>query len=105
MVAAGKPKRQAALFVVPDELLEIAYRVAGDRIEAALYTPSKVARAKAVEALKRRSQRGHSGDLSGSDEVRDQPGFSIICRRRRFASVFSTRRSGAMDAATSKSVP
>jgi polyribonucleotide nucleotidyltransferase len=51
-VAAGKPKRQAALFVVPDELLEVAYRVAGDRIEAALYTPSKVARQKAVEALK-----------------------------------------------------
>ena len=50
--AAGKPKRQATLFVVPDELLEIAYRVAGDRIEAALYTPSKVARQKAVEALK-----------------------------------------------------
>ena len=39
------------LFIVPDELLEIAYRVAGDRIEAALYTPSKVARQKAVEAL------------------------------------------------------
>src|SRR5262245_45616830 len=52
LVAAGKPKRQAALFVVPDELLEIAYRVAGDRIEAALYTPSKVARQKAVEALR-----------------------------------------------------
>ncbi len=51
-VAAGKPKRQAVLFVVPDELLEIAYRVAGDRIEAALYTPSKVARQKAVEALR-----------------------------------------------------
>ncbi|MGA7901825.1 MAG: polyribonucleotide nucleotidyltransferase [Terrimicrobiaceae bacterium] len=49
---AGKPKRQATLFVVPDELLEIAYRVAGDRIEAALYTPSKVARQKAVEALR-----------------------------------------------------
>ena len=52
MVAAGKPKRQAALFVVADELLEIAYRVAGDRIEAALYTPSKVAHQKAVEALR-----------------------------------------------------
>ena len=52
IIAAGKPKRQAALFVVPDELLEIAYRVAGDRIEAALYTPSKVARQKAVEALR-----------------------------------------------------
>ncbi len=49
---AGKQKRQAPLFVVPDELLEIAYNVAGDRIEAALYTPSKVARQKAVGALK-----------------------------------------------------
>jgi len=49
---AGKPKRQAPLFVVKDELLEIAYQIAGDRIEAALYTPSKVARSKAVDALK-----------------------------------------------------
>ncbi|MCX7868612.1 MAG: hypothetical protein N2322_01555, partial [Terrimicrobiaceae bacterium] len=49
---AGKPKRQAALFVVPDELLEIAYQVAGDRIEAAIYTPGKVDRQKAVGALK-----------------------------------------------------
>jgi polyribonucleotide nucleotidyltransferase len=49
---AGKEKRQAPLFVVPDELLEIAYQVAGDRIESALYTPSKVARSKAVGALK-----------------------------------------------------
>ncbi len=50
--AAGKEKRVAPLFVVADELLEIAYQVAGDRIEAALYTPSKVARQKAVGALK-----------------------------------------------------
>lgn len=50
--AAGKEKRVAPLFVVADELLEIAYAVAGDRIEAALYTPSKVARGKAVGALK-----------------------------------------------------
>lgn len=50
--AAGKQKRQPQLFVVADELLEVAYSVAGDRIEAALYTPSKVARQKAVGALK-----------------------------------------------------
>jgi polyribonucleotide nucleotidyltransferase len=49
---AGKEKRIAPLFVVADELLEVAYAVAGDRIEAALYTPSKVARQKAVGALK-----------------------------------------------------
>src|ERR1043166_3713494 len=48
----AKPKRQPTLMLVKDELLEIAYSVAGDRIEAALYTPSKVARSKAVEALR-----------------------------------------------------
>ena len=48
----GKAKRQPTLFVVKDELLEVAYAVAGDRIEGALYTPSKVARQKGVEALK-----------------------------------------------------
>ena len=50
--AAGKVKRTPHLFVVADELLEVAYSVAGDRIESALYTPSKVARQKAVGALK-----------------------------------------------------
>src|SRR5215210_5153023 len=44
---AGKTKRQSPLMLVKDELLEVAYRVAGDRIEAALYTPGKVARSKA----------------------------------------------------------
>ncbi|MGC3988559.1 MAG: polyribonucleotide nucleotidyltransferase [Chthoniobacteraceae bacterium] len=52
----GKPKRQAPLMLVKDELLEVAYQVAGDRIEAALYTPSKVARGKAVDALKQEVQ-------------------------------------------------
>ena len=49
---AAKEKRQLPLMLVKDELLEIAYHIAGDRIEAALYTPSKVARGKAVDALK-----------------------------------------------------
>src|SRR5262249_39064796 len=45
-------KRNARLFQVPDELMEIAYQVAGDRIEAAIYTPKKTDRNKAVGALK-----------------------------------------------------
>jgi polyribonucleotide nucleotidyltransferase len=49
---AGKPKREVQLLSVRDDLLEIAYQVAGDRIEAALYTPGKVARGKAVDALR-----------------------------------------------------
>jgi polyribonucleotide nucleotidyltransferase len=48
---AGKPKREVALLNVRDDLLEIAYQVAGDRIEAALYTSGKVARSKAVDSL------------------------------------------------------
>src|SRR5213080_148700 len=48
----GKPKREAQLLHVNQELLDIAYRVAGDRIEAVLYTEGKIARAKAVDALR-----------------------------------------------------
>jgi polyribonucleotide nucleotidyltransferase len=48
----GKPKRDVPLLQVNQDLLDIAYRVAGDRIEAALYTEGKVARAKAVDALR-----------------------------------------------------
>src|SRR5437016_14216755 len=39
------------LLLVNQDLLEIAYRVAGDRIEGALYTSGKVARTKAIDAL------------------------------------------------------
>jgi polyribonucleotide nucleotidyltransferase len=49
---AGKPKREVPLLQVNEDLLDIAYRVAGDRIEAALYTEGKMARAKAVDALR-----------------------------------------------------
>ena len=48
----AKPKREVPLMLVKDELLEVAYQVAGDRIEAAIYLPSKIARGKAVETLR-----------------------------------------------------
>jgi polyribonucleotide nucleotidyltransferase len=53
---AGKPKRVVPVMQARTELLEVAYQVAGDRIEAAIYTPGKVARLKAVEALKEEVQ-------------------------------------------------
>lgn len=49
---AGKSKRSVPWFQVDAAILEIAYQVAGDRIEAALYTSGKVARGKAVGALR-----------------------------------------------------
>ena len=48
---AGKQKRVVDLMVAQDDLLEVAYEVAGDRIEGAIYKPSKVERGKAVNAL------------------------------------------------------
>jgi len=48
----GKPKREMPLLHIDPALLEIAYQVAGNRIEDALYSESKVARAKAIGALR-----------------------------------------------------
>jgi polyribonucleotide nucleotidyltransferase len=53
VAAAGKSKREVDLLNVRDDLLEVAYQVAGDRIESAIYTPGKVARSKAVDALRK----------------------------------------------------
>src|SRR4029077_7773289 len=48
---AGKPKRQITLNIVPDEILNEAKTLAGDRIVSALLTPGKMARESAVAAL------------------------------------------------------
>ena len=48
----GKTKREYELTVAKDHLLEIAYEIAGDRIEAAIYAPSKTERSKKVGALR-----------------------------------------------------
>jgi polyribonucleotide nucleotidyltransferase len=52
MAGGGKPKREFTPMLAKDNLLEIAYEVAGDRIEAAIYTPTKTERAKKVGALR-----------------------------------------------------
>ncbi|MCW1885810.1 polyribonucleotide nucleotidyltransferase [Luteolibacter flavescens] len=49
---AGKQKREYALTVAKDELLEVGYEIAGSRIEDAIYAPSKVERGKKVGALR-----------------------------------------------------
>jgi polyribonucleotide nucleotidyltransferase len=48
----GKPKREAQLLPVKQELVEIVRQVVGDRIEQALRTEGKSARAKAILALR-----------------------------------------------------
>ena len=48
----GKPKREYTVTVAKEDLLEIGYRVAGDRIGDAIYAPNKVERQKKVGALR-----------------------------------------------------
>src|SRR5437868_13420756 len=67
----AKPKREMPLLNVKPELLEIAYQVAGDRIQGALYTPGQVARAKAVEALRAEAEK------SSLDKNPETDAFSI----------------------------
>lgn len=49
---AGKPKRDYKVTVAKDDLLEIGYEVAGDRIEDAIYAANKVERQTKVGALR-----------------------------------------------------
>src|SRR6202522_1560701 len=48
---AGKKKREITLNVVPDEILQEAKKLAGDRFVPALLTPGKLARESAVKAI------------------------------------------------------
>ena len=48
----GKEKRAYELCLAKPELLEIGYEIAGDRVEEAIYAPSKVERQKKVGALR-----------------------------------------------------
>ena len=69
----NKEKREVPLFIVKDELMEVAYEVAGSRIEAALYQKSKVARGKAVGALK--DEVTTAIKVPGSHTFRSEPSF------------------------------
>src|SRR2546429_9716223 len=52
----GKSKRDLELLKVDQQLLDIAYRVAGERIEQALRTEGKSARAKATDARRQEEE-------------------------------------------------
>jgi polyribonucleotide nucleotidyltransferase len=47
----GKPKREITLNIVPDEILQEAKKLAGDRFVPALLIPGKIARESAVKAI------------------------------------------------------
>ena len=81
----SKPKREFTPMLAKPELLEIAYEIAGGRIEDAIYAPSKVERAKKVgvlrdevaAAIKERSPEATDFDVEQAFEYLQKKAFRI----------------------------
>src|SRR5207237_801163 len=78
----GKTKREMPLLNVDPKLLDIAYQVAGDKIEGALYTKGKVARSKAVEALREQVKISIWEKHPEADKFNSTLQLSAVQRRR-----------------------
>src|SRR6202011_4951517 len=88
----GKPKRDMPLLQVKQELLDIAYRVAGDRIEGALYTEGKVARAKAVEALREEVKNAILEKHPETDKFAISQAFDYVQKKAFRASILEKKK-------------
>ena len=88
----GKPKREMPLLQVNQDLLEIAYRVAGDRIEGALYTQGKVARAKAIDALREEVKMSILENHPEADKFSISQAFDYVQKKAFRISVLDKRK-------------
>jgi polyribonucleotide nucleotidyltransferase len=88
----GKPKREPQLLQVNQELLDIAYRVAGDRIVAALYTEGKVARAKAVDALREEVRTAILEKYPETDPFAISQAFDYVQKKAFRVSIFEKQK-------------
>ena len=77
----GKPKREMPLLTVKQELLDIAYQVAGNRIEGALYTEGKVTRARAIEALREEVKASILGKYPETDAFSISQAFDYVQKK------------------------
>ena len=88
----GKPKREMPLLNVKPELLEIAYQVAGDRIEGALYTQGKVARSKAVHALREEVEAAMLQKYPEADDFAISQAFDYVQKKAFRVSVLEKQK-------------
>ena len=73
----GKPKREMPLMTVNQDILEVAYQVAGDRIEGALYNERKGRAQQSGQRVERRSESGGAREISRGRQVRDLAGVRL----------------------------
>jgi polyribonucleotide nucleotidyltransferase len=88
----GKAKRDMPLLQVSQELLDIAYQVAGDRVEGALYTEGKVARAKAIEALREEVKNAILAKHPEADKFAIWQAFDYVQRRAFRSSILEKQK-------------
>ena len=90
--AVGKTKREMPLLQVNPDLLEVAYQVAGDRIEGALYTEGKVARSKSVEALHQEVKTAILGKFPEADAFSISQAFDFVQKKAFRISILDNKK-------------
>jgi polyribonucleotide nucleotidyltransferase len=88
----GKPKREMPLLEVNKDILEIAYQIAGNRIEGALYTQGKVARSKAVNDLREEVKGAVQGKFPEADKFAISQAFDYVQKKAFRISVFDKQK-------------
>jgi polyribonucleotide nucleotidyltransferase len=88
----GKPKREAQLLPVKQELVEIVRQVAGDRIEQALRTEGKSARAKAINALREEGKTAILEKFPDSDSFSISQAFDFVEKKTFRASILEKQQ-------------
>jgi polyribonucleotide nucleotidyltransferase len=88
----GKPKREAQLLPVKQELVEIVHQIVGDRIEQALRTAGKSARAKAIDALREEIKTAILEKFPETDSFSISQAFDFVEKKTFRAAILEKRQ-------------
>jgi polyribonucleotide nucleotidyltransferase len=88
----GKPKREVQLLPVNQDMVEIARQVAGDRIDQALHTEGKSARAKAIGVLREEVKAAILAKFPEADSFAINQAFEFVEKKTFRASILEKQK-------------
>ena len=88
----GKPKREVQLLDVNQEMVDIARQIAGDRLEQALRTEGKSARAKAIDALREEVTAAIQQKFPDADSFSISQAFEFVEKKMFRASILEKQQ-------------
>src|SRR5437764_1818934 len=88
----GKPKREVQLLHVNQEMVDIARQIAGDRLEQALRTEGKSARAKAIDALREEVTAAIQQKFPDADSFSISQAFEFVEKKMFRASILEKQQ-------------